>query len=236
MQFFRGTGHTVTLYGRDYRAIVIHSSAHDKRRTKKLKKEILKSTEKMDKVLKEATRQIFYCKPDAETAVQKYLKETTSLHGLDLQIESVPQYGKGRPPENKPRPVKSYTYKLVGKIVDKTEEMERLQVAAGCFVMLCNIPREGKGAYTGAQVLKAYKEQHGVEKNFGFLKDDAIVNAIFLKNAERIEALGLILLLSLLIWRLIEFQMRSYLKESEKELPGWAGKKTLLVERLSDLS
>jgi len=43
-----------------------------------------------------------------------------------------------------------------------------------------------------------------IEKNFSFLKDDQIVNALFLKRPERIEALGLILLISLLLWRLIE--------------------------------
>ena len=48
-------------------------------------------------------------------------------------------------------------------------------------------------------ILRTYKEQYGIEKNFGFLKDDQIVNALFLKRPERIEALGLILL----IWRLL---------------------------------
>ena len=39
-------------------------------------------------------------------------------------------------------------------------------------------------------------EQYGIENNFSFLKDDQIVNAIFLKRPERIEALGLILLIA----------------------------------------
>ena len=38
--------------------------------------------------------------------------------------------------------------------------------------------------------------------NFPFLKDPLIVNDTFLKKAERIEALGFILLLSLMIWNL----------------------------------
>jgi transposase len=39
-------------------------------------------------------------------------------------------------------------------------------------------------------LLKAYKDQKGIERNFGFLKDPAPVNAIFLKKPERIDALG----------------------------------------------
>lgn len=38
--------------------------------------------------------------------------------------------------------------------------------------------------------LPANKDQHGIERDFGFLKDPAIVNAISHKRLEPIEALG----------------------------------------------
>jgi transposase len=53
-------------------------------------------------------------------------------------------------------------------------------------------------------VLRAYKEQHGLEQHYGFLKDPLIVNSLLLKKPERIEALGLVLWLALLLWRLRE--------------------------------
>ena len=59
-----------------------------------------------------------------------------------------------------------------------------------------------------------------------FLKDPAIVNGIFLEKPERIEILGLILLLSLLIWRLIEHSMRQHIKNTGNDLPGWEKKRT----------
>ena len=67
--------------------------------------------------------------------------------------------------------------------------------------MITNV---NKDKYPAAEILKIYKEQHGIEKNFGFLKDPLIVNDLFLKKPERIEALGFILVISLLIWRLVE--------------------------------
>ena len=67
--------------------------------------------------------------------------------------------------------------------------------------------------YSATEILKIYKEQYGIEKNFGFLKDPLIVNDLFLKKPERIEALGFILVLSLLVWRLIERCTRKYIKE-----------------------
>lgn len=81
-------------------------------------------------------------------------------------------------------------------------------------------------AHRAEEVLKAYKEQHGIEQNYGFLKDPLIVNSLFLKKAERIEALGLVLLLSLMLWRLMERQMRVYVETTGTALPGWDKKAT----------
>ena len=75
-------------------------------------------------------------------------------------------------------------------------------------------------------LLSLYKSQIGIEKNFSFLKDPAIVNSIFLKKAERIEALGMILLISLLIWRLMERAMRQYVETNDCTLPGWVRRQT----------
>ncbi len=74
--------------------------------------------------------------------------------------------------------------------------------------------------------MESYKNQYGIEQNFGFLKDPAIVNGIFLKRPERIEVLGLVLLLSLLIWRLIERSMHQYIEKNNTDLPGWKRRRT----------
>jgi hypothetical protein len=66
-----------------------------------------------------------------------------------------------------------------------------------------------------------YKDQHGTEQNYGFLKDPVIVNSLFLKKEERIEALGLVLLLALLIWRLMERAMRMHVDTTSTPLTGW---------------
>jgi transposase len=69
--------------------------------------------------------------------------------------------------------------------------------------------------------LRTYKEQDGIERNFGFLKDPLVANDIFLKKPRRIEAMGLVLVLSLLIWRLMERTMRQKTKEEHLTLKGW---------------
>jgi transposase len=44
---------------------------------------------------------------------------------------------------------------------------------AGCFVLLTNLHPDGERAYSAEQVLRSYKQQYGIEQNFGFLKDEA---------------------------------------------------------------
>ena len=60
-----------------------------------------------------------------------------------------------------------------------------------------------------------------MEQNFAFLKDPVIVNSLFLKKPERIEALGLVLLLALLLWRLVERTLRVHVETTGNPLMGW---------------
>ncbi len=104
--------------------------------------------------------------------------------------------------------------------------MARMEAEAGCFVLLTNVPTTGDLAHSAGDILKVYKDQHGTEQNYGFLKDPVIVNSLFLKKPERIEALGLVLLLALLIWRLMERAMRTYVDTTSTPLTGWDKKAT----------
>jgi transposase len=58
------------------------------------------------------------------------------------------------------------------------------------------------------------------------LKDPIIVNSLFLKKPERIEALGLVLLLALLLWRLVERALRVHVETTGNPLIGWDKKAT----------
>ena len=65
-----------------------------------------------------------------------------------------------------------------------------------------------------------------VERNFGFLKDPVFVNALFLKSPRRIEALGLVWILALLIWRLMERTMRLNPAQNQQRVTGWVNRQT----------
>ena len=137
-----------------------------------------------------------------------------------------PKYGPGRPSSTQPRAVKALRYGLQVTLHERAEVIARRLQETGCFVLLTNVPTAGEMAHQARDVLRAYKEQHGIEQNFGFLKDPLIVNSLFLKKPERIEALGLVLLLALLLWRLVERTLRVHVETTGQSLTGWDKKAT----------
>ena len=150
------------------------------------------------------------------------IRATTRLWPIS---KKVPKYGRGRPAKGKPRKPLHYEYVLTTKIVEAPEKVDPLRTQAGCFVLLSNLVKQ-QDDWPAAELLKLYKSQIGIEKNFSFLKDPMIVNSIFLKKAERIEVLGLVLLISLLIWRLMERSMRQYVEVNDCTLTGWERRPT----------
>jgi len=59
---------TVTLYDKAYRAVVVHSSAHDKRRQKKIERELAKEKAALEKSFHEQCLSEYACVADAKTA------------------------------------------------------------------------------------------------------------------------------------------------------------------------
>jgi transposase len=217
---------TVTLYGQPYRAVVVQSSTPDQRRLKRLEREVQASYTTLQDTVWAAQKHDYFCRADAEAAAKTLRAMQSAYHQVEVTVEARPKYGKGRPSTRKPRPVQEMRYGLKAVVTERAALIARERDAADCFVLLTNVPTEGSLAHRAEEVLQAYKDQHGIEQNFAFLKDPLIVNSLFLKKPERIEALGLVLLLALLLWRLMERQMRAHVETTGTPLPGWDKKVT----------
>jgi transposase len=216
----------VMLYGTTYRAVVVHSSAQDKRRQQRLARDIQTAASTLHTTVRAAEQQEYFCRADAEAAAEKVRALQSSYHHVEVGIEERPTSSPGRPSTRTPRAVKAWRYGLKATLHERSEVIARKGQEAGCFVLLTNVPTEGEMAHSAGEVLRAYKAQHGVEQNFAFLKDPLMVNSLFLKKPERIEALGLVLLLALLLWRLMERQMRAHVERTGRPLTGWDKKPT----------
>jgi transposase len=224
--FYKVAEDVVPLYGKPYRAVVVHSSSQDQRRHKRLERELQASSAMLAATAREATRQEYFCHADAEAAAATLRALQSAYHWIEVKVEEHPRYGPGRPSLKQPRVVKALRYGLQVTLHERAEVLARKRQEMGCFVLLTNVPATGEMAHRAGDVLQAYKEQHGIEQNYGFLKDPLIVNSLFLKKPERIEALGLVLLLALLLWRLVERTLRGHVESTGNPLTGWDKKAT----------
>lgn len=217
---------TVTLYGQSYRAVIIHSSAHDKRRQKRIDRELKQSQKELTTVLNESNKCHFHCRADAEAKLKRLQAIKSPFHQINGVVEERIGYTRGRPRKDGTQRVRDRRYKVCAQIIEDPEAAALKRAEAGCFVLISNRPLDGNDGQTAEQLLKSYKDQDGVEQNFRFLKDPLIVNDLFLKKPERIEVLGMVLLMSLLIWNLMQRTMRIHLERTGNMLEGWDGKAT----------
>ncbi len=219
---YHGFETTVTLYGRSYRALVVHSSAYDRRKRGKLERLIKDDLKQLNNIKADMEKIEFACLPDAQAAVARL--QRGRFHELTAQIEEIPKYPRGRPSVEGTRQPSEIRFRVNLSVSVNQEALTKAEKEAGCFVLITNemdLKRIGS-----RKLLEIYKSQDTIEKNFGFLKDDQIVNALFLKTPSRIEALGLIFILSLLVWRLMERTMRVSLKQSKSTIRGWEKRQT----------
>ncbi len=217
--YYRACETIVTLHGIDYRAVVVHSDAYDNRRQKKVDKLIAQDRSELVKIKKRLEKIEFACEPDATDAAKRI--PGLCFHSLKIQVVPQPKYKKGRPKADGTRALKEMKYRLEIDSQLNEEAVDKARQEAGCFVLISNTLSEGTESVSAKNLLSIYKDQHMVEQNFGFLKDPVFVNAMFLKSPKRIEALGLVLILALLIWRLMERTMRINLARRERSVIGW---------------
>ncbi|GIC28082.1 transposase [Vibrio cholerae] len=80
---------------------------------------------------------------------------------------------------------------------------------------------------TMVALLEHYKSQQKVERGFRFLKSpEFLTSSIFLKKPQRIEALLMIMTLSLLVYASLEHKIRESLTKTEEFFPSMVKNKT----------
>lgn len=207
------------LDGHKYRFIVIQSTALDARKEKTITRQIEKERKELEKSCQELGKRTFYCLADAEKELQLFiLGQKRILHTISGQTEAVvtPKRKVGRP-KNGTVPETETTYRLNIEIGNPSEEkIADLRAKASTFVLMTNVLKEEE--LSAIDVLKEYKEQAAVEVRFRFLKDPVFIDGIYVKNPERVLALGFVFLMALLVYALLERRVRHNLKEENEPL------------------
>jgi transposase len=75
-----------------------------------------------------------------------------------------------------------------------------------------------------ADILQAYQDQNTtVEPGFRWIKNPAAISPVWLEKPERIAALAMLTVLGLLVYSVIQRQVRLYLRTHDQQLPGNKG-------------
>ncbi len=93
--------------------------------------------------------------------------------------------------------------------------IEAERVKAGRFILATNIL--DTTAVSNQQVLSEYKAQQSNERGFRFIKEPLFfTSSVFVKNPERVEAIGMIMGLCLLVYNLAQRKLRQQLEATNE--------------------
>lgn len=182
--------------------------------TRKMQKQSLKEARDLEKLSKKA----FLCRDDALKAFALWQKQSKLCQSeTEPEVIRKPCYsGKGRPsPDSKPD---HFEYFVQAECFVSCEKREHAEASLGCFILSTN--ELDKNSLNASELLSTYKSQQKVEGGFRFLKSpDFLVSSLYLKKAERIEALLMVMTLCLMVYAAIQHRIRQELKKQSRVFP-----------------
>jgi transposase len=212
------------------RFVVVHSSQLAQQQTQTYAVAQAKEAKAVADHVQRVQAQWFACRPDAEAAMAAYegqgqgrrgrrpqpWRYHTIRYGIVADTRRPRRTRRGRPAKTDPPPTEA-GLRLV------------LNVAA-----LAN-PEEDNG-WTGlattvrpevcgdADILQAYQDQNTtVEPGFRWIKNPAAISPVWLEKPERIAALAMLTVVGLLVYSIIQRQVRLYLRSQDQQVPGNKG-------------
>ena len=172
--------------------------------------ELEKRERRLNRQLKQLTQQVFACKPDALDALMRF-QDGLEVHSLtQVSVETVrAKRAPGRPAKSaEPTPIQGYRLQATLTRTDTAEDTFCRQRSR--FILATN--QLDKTQWPAQTCLQEYKGQQTVERGFRFLKDPLFfASSVFVKKPQRVEALALIMALTLMVYTLAERKLRQAL-------------------------
>lgn len=205
------------------RWIVFYSKAANHRAKKTITRQVERAKDKGKKEFFHLQAQRFSCKRDAERNVNKIAK-TLKYHQVSgtQYMEHKVYHGKGRP--KKGAEVKCIEWQVVAEIEENETAIIQAVEQKSCFILATNTH---ENELSSIEVLTHYKAQSAVERGFRFLKDPLFfVSSLFIKKPSRIDALLMVMTLSLLVYSIAQRRMRSNMKKVKATIPNQINQET----------
>jgi len=208
---------TENYAGIEQRWLVVQSQERRESDLRKLTQKITKAESKALLELKKLSQERFACEADAIKALSKLSKQFKYHQINESKVTQVKSKTKDSPEE--------ISYQISATVSDDESKINTEVLSAGRFIIATNV-LESKEV-SDDSMLSEYKAQQSCERGFGFLKDPLFfADSIFLKSPERIESLGMIMGLCLLVYTLAQRQIRNALSNSKSTIKNQLGKAT----------
>jgi len=194
--------------------LLIYSDSKYKKEREKLLKSYKKEKEIIEKKLKGMSKPLH----KSEKILKEKIKEVSKklkYFKLVTVIKKEARVIKGS---------KEEFYKLNWELKQDIESIKLKIRTLGRFILGTNDIEEKYQSMD--EILELYKSQQKVERGFRFLKDPwFMVDDFYLKKPERIEALMVIMTLTLFVYNYGQYKLRKALKDEKETLPNQKGKK-----------
>jgi transposase len=205
------------------RWLLIYSEPRRLQVRRTVTKRWLRHSEKETKAFKQLCHTEFACEADAQQALHTFAH---GLHYTTLSaggIRPTPRYDKpGRPKQGEAPP--EMRYRITGALTSSLAAYEHLVVQESCFIVATNELEEG--LLPPLELLEAYQGQQHAERGFRFLKNpEFLASSLYLKKAERIMALLMVMTVCLLVYAALEYRIRQALKAHEATFPNQKGQR-----------
>lgn len=203
----------VSYHGIKQRWLIVESTERKESDVDKLEKKIVKEREKIEKQLKRWQTRKSSNLTELKMKVEEFNKKL-KYH----QLVAV-KYQKELNKEKKE------VYSCQAEIEEKAEIIELERRRAGKFILATNVLEVEE--LSSEKMLSEYKAQQSCERGFRFLKDPLfLADSVFVKTPKRIETMGFLMGLCLLVYSLGQRMLRGELKRQGKEVKNQLGKLT----------
>jgi transposase len=214
----------------EIRFLVVHSSQLAQQAATAYAAAQAKEAERVTEHIQRVEARWFACAADAEAAISDYegrgqgrrgrTPRPWRYHALHYHVDAV-STPKKRPRRGRPPKTEAPQVEVRYRLVVRPEALLPSEDAHGWTVLATTLRSE---ECTDVEMLQAYQEQHiTVEPGFRWIKNPAAISPVWLEKPARIAALAMLTVVGLLVYAIIQRQVRLYLRDHAQQVPGNKG-------------
>ncbi|WP_257987968.1 IS1634 family transposase [Bacillus sp. V33-4] len=201
--------------------MVVYSDHLHGQKEKTFDRNLQKEKDRLKKEFKKLEATAYHCEKDGRKAISTFKAKHSSPY-LTYEVELRPEETTEKRPK-RGRPKKDETANTVtvfrpclAFLEEDAEAVRKEKQRLGTFILITDLVSADKRP--DIEILRNYKGQEAAETRFRILKSPQMVDAFFLKKPSRIEALGIVFVMALLVYGILENRVRENMKKEEEPL------------------